>query len=75
MIKVIYKELYNTKVLVLETPIPTPSMDKIKITISKPGLLNINPKPITVTQLIFTTNLTPIVKSKKLPNPLIFDRN
>ena len=35
MIKVIHKKLYNTKILILKTPIPTPSINKIKITISK----------------------------------------
>ena len=75
MIKVICKELYNTKILILETPIPTPSINEIEITISKPGLLNINPKPIIVTYSVFIINLIPIIKSKKLPNPLMFDGN
>ena len=47
-IKAIYKELYNAKVLVLETPVPIPSIDEIKITISKPSPLNINPKLVIV---------------------------
>ena len=33
----------------LKTPVPTPSINKIKITMSKPSPLNINPKLITVT--------------------------
>ena len=44
-----YKELYNIKVLALETPVPTPSINEIEITISKPNLLNINPKLAIVT--------------------------
>ena len=44
MIKAIYKELHDAKVFVLKTLVLTPSIDKIKITISKPNLLNINPK-------------------------------
>ena len=75
MIEVIYKELYNAKVLILETLIPTPSMDKIEITISKPGLLNTNPKPVMVMQSVSMTNPTPIIKSEKLPDPLIFNKN
>ena len=53
----------------LETPVPTPFVDKIEITISKPDPLNVNPKPAVVAQFMH------IAKSKKLPNPLIFDRN
>jgi hypothetical protein len=52
---------------VLKTLIPTPSIDEIKITISKPGLLNTNPKLVMVT--------LPIIKSEKLSDPLIFNRN
>ena len=59
----------------LETLVPTPSINKIEITVSKPGLLNTNPKPATVTQPIFIINQVPITKSKKLPNPLIFNGN
>ena len=59
----------------LETLIPTPSIDKIEITIFKPSPSNTNPKPVMVTQPVFTTNLIPIMKSEKLPNPLIFDGN
>jgi hypothetical protein len=33
----------------LETLVPTPSINKIEITVSKSGLLNINSKPATVT--------------------------
>ena len=33
----------------LKTPVPTPSIDEIEITMSKPSLLNINPKLATVT--------------------------
>jgi len=43
----IYKELCNLKALILETLIVTP-IDKIKITIYKPGPLNINPKLVIV---------------------------
>ena len=50
-------------------------MDEIEITVSKPGLSNTNPKPVTVTQPVSMTNLTLIMKSKKLPNPLMFDKN
>ena len=48
MIKVIYKELYNAKVLILETLVLTPPINKIKITISKPDLLNTNPKLVII---------------------------
>ena len=50
-------------------------MDEIEIIISKPGLLNINPKPAIVTQSISIINLISIIKFKKLPNPLMFNRN
>jgi hypothetical protein len=33
----------------LKTLVPTPSIDKIEITISKPSLLNTNPKLVMVT--------------------------
>ena len=59
----------------LETLIPTPSIDEIEITIFKPGLLNTNPKPVIITYFISITNLILIIKSKKLPDPLIFDKN
>jgi hypothetical protein len=32
----------------LKTPVPIPFIDKIEITISEPGLLNMNPKPVIV---------------------------
>ena len=48
LIKVIHKELYNAKVLALETSTVTPT-NKIKITVSKPGPLNTNLKLVTVT--------------------------
>jgi len=67
------KEPYNVKPLMLETP--TPPTNKIKITISKPGPLNANFKLVIVTQPISITNLIPVIKSKKLPNPPIFNRN
>jgi hypothetical protein len=60
---------------VLKTLILTPPIDEIEITMSKPNLLNINPKPVTVTQSIFTVNLISITKFKKLPDPPIFNRN
>ena len=59
----------------LKTLVPIPPIDEIKIIIFKPNLLNINPKPAIVTQFIFIINLIPIIKFKKLPNPLIFNRN
>ena len=59
----------------LETPIPTPSMDEIEITVSKPGPLNTNPELVIVTQPVSIINLVPIMKSEKLPNPLIFNKN
>ena len=45
----IYKELYNAKVLVLKTLVLIPSIDKIEITVSKPSLLNTNFKLAIVT--------------------------
>ena len=69
MIKAICKELYNAKLLALETPVPTPSVDEIEIIILEPNLLNINPKPAIVAQLVS------IAKFEKLSNPLIFDKN
>ena len=42
--KAICKELYNTKLLTLETLVPTPSINKIEITILKHNPLNTNPK-------------------------------
>ena len=53
----------------LETLVPTPSINKIEITILKPDLSNANPELVIVAQPIS------IIKSKKLPNPLIFDGN
>ena len=47
-IEAIYKELYNAKLLVLKTPVPIPSVDKIKITILEPNPSNANPKPAIV---------------------------
>jgi len=44
-----------------------PLVDEIKITIFKPSPLNINSKLVIITQFV--------TKSKKLPNPLIFNRN
>ena len=48
-IEAICKELLNTKVLALETPVLTPSIDKIEITIFKPNPLNTNPKLAIIT--------------------------
>jgi hypothetical protein len=45
----LYKELYNAKVFILETLVLIPSINKIEITVFKPSLLNINPKPVIVT--------------------------
>ena len=53
----------------METLVPIPFADEIKITILKPDPLNANPKLAIIAQFIFIT------KSKKLPNPLIFNRN
>ena len=75
MIEAIYKELYNAKLLILETPVPTPSIDEIEITILKYDPLNTNPKPAIVAQPVSIISLIPITKSKKLPNPLIFNKN
>ena len=47
----------------------------MKITISKPSLLNINPKLVIVAQPMFVINPMPITKSKKPFNPLIFNKN
>ena len=42
--KTLHKELYNAKLLILKTPVPTPSINKIKITILKHNPLNMNSK-------------------------------
>jgi len=65
LINVIREELRNIKLFILETLILTPPINKIKITVSKPGPLNANPKLIIVTQ--------PVAKSEKLLNPLMFN--
>jgi len=57
----------------LETLIPP--ANEINITVSEPGPLNANFKLVMVTQPISITNLIPVMKSKKLPNPPIFNRN
>jgi hypothetical protein len=54
---------------VLKTLVPTPSINEIEIIILEPDLLNINTKLVIIAQLIS------IMKSKKLPNPLIFNGN
>ena len=59
----------------LKTLVPTPSIDEIEITISEPGPLNINIKLAMVTQPVCIINQIPIIKSKKLPNPLILNGN
>ena len=74
-IEAIRKELYDAKVLALETPVPTPSIDEIEITVSEPGPSNTNPESATVTQPVSTTNQVPIAKSEKLPDPPMFDGN
>jgi len=43
----LYKELCNINTLIIKTLIATP-VNKIKITIYKPGLLNANPKLVIV---------------------------
>jgi len=58
----------------LKTLTTTP-INKIEITVSKPGPLNTNSKLVIVTQPIAVINLIPTIKSKKLPNPLMFNRN
>ena len=45
--EVLYEELRNVKALILETLIITP-INKIKVTISKPGPLNANTKLVIV---------------------------
>jgi len=70
----LHKKLRNVKALLLETLITIP-INKIKITVSKPNLLNANTKLVMVTQPISIISLIPITKSKKLPNPLIFNKN
>jgi hypothetical protein len=45
--EILYKELRNTKILILETLIVTPA-NKIEITICEPGPLNANPKLVMV---------------------------
>ena len=59
----------------LKTLVLTPSTDEIEITVSEPSPLNTNPKLATVTQPISTINHVPIIKFKKLPDPLIFNKN
>jgi len=44
----LHKELYNIKALLLET-LTTIPINKIKITVFKPNLLNANTKPVMVT--------------------------
>ena len=46
--RAIFKELRNLKALTLEILIVTPPVNKIKITVYKPGPLNINPKLVIV---------------------------
>ena len=75
MIKVIYKELHNAKLFALETPVPIPSADEIKITILKYNPLNTNPKLAIVAQPVSIISSIPIIKSEKLPNHLMFDKN
>ena len=45
--EILRKELYNTKILILETLIVIP-INKIKITVCEPSPLNINPKLVIV---------------------------
>ena len=52
----IYKELYNAEVLILKSLVLMPLIDEIKITISKPSPLNINPKLVIVTQPVSIIN-------------------
>ena len=59
----------------LKTLVPTPFTDEIKITIFKLNLLNANLKLAIVAEFVFVINLILIIKSEKLFNPLIFNRN
>jgi len=68
------EELRNIKALLLKT-LTTIPINKIKITVFKPDLLNANTKLVMVTQPISVISLIPAIKSKKLPNPLMFNRN
>ena len=72
---IIYKELYNAKLLILETPVPIPSVNEIEITILEPDPSNAKPEPVMVAQPVSIISLIPIIKSKKLPNPPIFNGN
>jgi len=72
--EILHKELCNVNTLIIETLIVTP-INEIKITICKPSPLNANPKPVIVAQPIPITNPVPTIKLKKLPNPLIFNKN
>jgi len=67
LIDVICEELCNIKALILKTLILTPTVDEIRITVFKPGLLNANFKLVIVTQ--------PVTKSKKLLNSSMFNRS
>jgi len=67
LINIIREELHNVRALTLETLILIPTADEIKITVFKPSPLNVNPKLVMVTQ--------PVAKSKKLFNPLIFNKS
>jgi len=70
----LHEELRNIKALLLETLIIIP-INKIKITVSKPNLLNTNTKLVIVTQPVSIMSLIPTIKSKMLPNPLMFNKN
>ena len=72
--EVLCEGLCNIKAFLLETLITIPT-NKIEITVSKPDPLNANTKLVIVTQPISITSLIPAIKSKKLPNPLMFNRN
>jgi len=45
--EILREELRNVNILIMETLIVTP-INKIKITVCEPGLLNTNPKLVTV---------------------------
>jgi len=47
LIEILRKELRNVNILIIETLIVTP-INKIKITVCKPSLLNVNPKLVMV---------------------------
>ena len=72
--EVLHEELRNVKAFTSQTPTATPT-NEIEIMVPEPDPSNANTKPVTVTQPTFAANLIFIIKSEKLPNPPMFDRN